>query len=84
MIPLMRCRPTGSWTQVFAGVSFTFLVGAVAFVIHPLLGFAVWAFAACTVVRRIRFGADQRRRRTAEAARKAEWDAQWERIGGRL
>lgn len=80
----MRCRPTGSWTQVFAGFSLTFLVGSVAFVILPPLGIAIWALAACTVVRRVRYGAEMRDHRAAQQQVQAQWDARWARWGGRL
>lgn len=80
----MHCRPTGSWTQVFAGFSFTFLVGSVAFVLCAPIGLAIWAFAVYTVVRRVRYGAEARRHREVERETQAAWDARWARWGGRL
>lgn len=80
----MRCRPTGSVTQTFAGFSFTFLVGSVAFVLFAPLGLAIWAFGVVTVVRRVRYGVEARRHRAAEQVKQAAWDARWARWGGRL
>lgn len=84
MIRAMRQRPDAPWVAVFTGLSFTFLFGAVAFVIFPLAGLAVWAFGVTTLVRRIRFARDARAARAVAARKRAIWDARWASWGGRL